>query len=49
MLLPADDSDWSVASANLRLSVDDRVRQHQSALRFARAGRDALRRRRGGA
>ena len=37
-----DDSDWSVASANLRLTPAARVRQHQAALRFARAGRDAL-------
>ncbi|MET0831886.1 MAG: helix-turn-helix transcriptional regulator [Acidimicrobiia bacterium] len=41
-LRPADDSDWSVASANLRLDVDARVRQHQAALRFASAGRGAL-------
>jgi len=37
-----DDSDWSVASANLRLSLDGRVRQHQAAVRFAREGREAL-------
>ena len=41
ILRPVDDSDWSVASANLRLDVDARVRQHQAALRFARAGRRA--------
>lgn len=46
-LRPADDSDWSVASANLRLGVDARVRQHQAALRFARAGRRAVAERRG--
>jgi transcriptional regulator with XRE-family HTH domain len=46
-LRPADDSDWSVASANLLLDVDDRVRQHQAALRFARAGRAAASARRG--
>jgi transcriptional regulator with XRE-family HTH domain len=40
-LRPADDSDWSVASANLRLDVDARVRQHRAALRFATAGRRA--------
>lgn len=40
-LVPAEDSDWSVASANLRLDLDARVRQHQAALRFARAGRRA--------
>jgi transcriptional regulator with XRE-family HTH domain len=47
-LRPADDSDWSVASVNLQLTVDERIRQHQSALRFAHAGRDALRRQRAG-
>jgi transcriptional regulator with XRE-family HTH domain len=41
-ILPADDSDWSVASTNLKLDVDARVRQHQAALRFARAGRAAM-------
>lgn len=40
-LREVDDSDWSVASANLHLDVDARVRQHQAALRFARAGRRA--------
>jgi transcriptional regulator with XRE-family HTH domain len=40
-LRPADDSDWSVASANLALTVDQRVQQHQAALRFAAAGRAA--------
>lgn len=37
-----DDSDWSVATANLRLSPEARVRQHASAVRFAREGREAL-------
>jgi transcriptional regulator with XRE-family HTH domain len=46
-LQPADDSDWSLASANLRLDPDARVRQHQAALRFARAGRRAASERRG--
>ena len=41
-LTERDDSDWSVASANLRLDPDARVRQHQAALRFARAGRSAM-------
>jgi transcriptional regulator with XRE-family HTH domain len=41
----ADDSDWSVASANLRLDVDARIRQHQAALRFVAAGRKAVGRR----
>lgn len=41
-LAERDDSEWSVASANLRLDPDARVRQHQAALRFARAGREAL-------
>jgi len=40
-LAPIDDSDWSVARSNLALDVDSRVRQHQAALRFARAGRAA--------
>jgi transcriptional regulator with XRE-family HTH domain len=38
----ADDSDWGVALSNLGLSVDERVRQHRAALRFARAGRAAM-------
>ncbi len=42
-LVPLDDSDWSVARTNLQLSVDERVRQHQAALRFARAARAAVR------
>jgi transcriptional regulator with XRE-family HTH domain len=41
-LLPADDADWSVASLNLTVDRDTRVRRHQAALRFARAGREAL-------
>ncbi|MGZ5307526.1 MAG: helix-turn-helix domain-containing protein [Actinomycetota bacterium] len=41
-IMERDDSDWSVASANLRLDPDGRVRQHQAALRFVRAGREAL-------
>lgn len=41
-LAPADDSDWSVARANLRLAPDARVRQHQAAVRFVQAGRVAL-------
>ena len=40
-LVPADDSDWSVACGNLALDVDARVRQHQRAVRFMRAGRAA--------
>jgi transcriptional regulator with XRE-family HTH domain len=42
-LLPSDDADWSVASANLRVAPDTRVRRHQAAVRFAEAGRRALR------
>jgi hypothetical protein len=42
MLREADDSDWSLAVANLGLSVDERARQHRSVLRFAREGRAAL-------
>lgn len=41
-LLPPDDADWSVASTNLALDPDARVRRHQAALRFAIAGRRAL-------
>jgi transcriptional regulator with XRE-family HTH domain len=41
-LVAADDGDWSVAQASLRLDPEARVRQHQAALRFARAGREAL-------
>jgi len=41
-LLAVDDSDWSVAHANLALDINARVRQHQAALRFAQAGRAAL-------
>jgi len=46
-LAPIDDSEWSVARSNLTLDVDSRVRQHQAALRFARAGRAAAASRRG--
>jgi transcriptional regulator with XRE-family HTH domain len=49
MLLTADDSDWSVASTNLRLDVDARVRQHQAVLRFSSAGRAAMAGRKHGA
>ena len=48
-ITPADDSDWRGALANLALDVDARVRLHQAALRFARAGRAALERARDGA
>ena len=41
-LLRADDADWSVASTNLAVGPDARVRRHQAALRFALAGRRAL-------
>ena len=41
-LLPADESDWSVASTNLAVDVEARVRRHQAALRFAEAGRRAM-------
>jgi transcriptional regulator with XRE-family HTH domain len=43
-IAPVDDSDWSVASGNQRLTVEARVRQHQAALRFAREGREELER-----
>ncbi len=41
-LAELDDADWSLARANLALDVDARVRQHGAALRFARAGREAM-------
>jgi len=41
-LVDVDDADWSVASTNLGLSPDARVRRHRQALRFALAGRKAL-------
>lgn len=41
-LLPADDANWSVASSNLTVGPDARVRRHQAALLFAIAGRQAL-------
>lgn len=41
-LVPADDADWSVASTNLTVDADSRVRRHQAALRFAEAGRRAM-------
>ncbi|HXF71806.1 MAG TPA: helix-turn-helix transcriptional regulator, partial [Actinomycetota bacterium] len=40
-LVPLDDSAWSLARSNLALPVDARIRQHQAALRFARAAREA--------
>jgi hypothetical protein len=36
------DEDWSVASTNLRVGPEERVRRHRAALRFARAGREAM-------
>jgi Predicted transcriptional regulator with C-terminal CBS domains len=41
-LRPLDEADWSVASTNLRVDVDTRVRNHQAALRFAQAGQKAM-------
>lgn len=41
-LLPTDDADWSVASTNLAVDHDTRVRRHQAALRFAEAGHRAM-------
>jgi transcriptional regulator with XRE-family HTH domain len=43
-LMAADDADWSVAQANLRLTPDARVRQNQAAVRFIEDGRRALER-----
>ena len=41
-LLRTDEADWSVASTNLAVGPEARVRRHQAALRFAMAGRRAL-------
>jgi transcriptional regulator with XRE-family HTH domain len=41
-LLAPDDADWSVASTNLALGPEARVRRHRAALRFARAGQEAM-------
>lgn len=41
-LLRADDADWSVASTNLTVDPDERIRRHQAALAFAIEGRRAL-------
>ena len=40
--LRANDAAWSVASTNLSVDPETRVRRHQAALRFARAGRKAM-------
>ena len=37
-LIPLDDSTWSVASSNLRMSVDDRARSNQTIVDSAFAG-----------
>jgi transcriptional regulator with XRE-family HTH domain len=44
LLREADESDWSVAAGNLRLTPSERVANHQRAVRFAESGREALRR-----
>jgi hypothetical protein len=41
-LRQTDDADWSVASVNLSVPPDERVRRHQAAVRFAEAGRKAM-------
>lgn len=41
-LRESESSDWSVAAGNLQLDIDQRVRQHQAAVRFIRAGREAV-------
>jgi transcriptional regulator with XRE-family HTH domain len=38
----ADPSDWSIAAGNLLLSPSERVANHQRAVRFVEAGREAL-------
>lgn len=42
VIASADDSDWSVATGNLALDPETRVRKHQSAVRFVEAGRRAM-------
>ncbi len=44
VLREADESDWSVAAGNLRLTPQQRVENHRRAVRFAEAGREAMRR-----
>ena len=41
-LREVDPSDWSVAAGNLRLTPKQRIADHQRAVRFAEAGREAL-------
>ena len=41
-IVPIDDSGWSVASTNLRLTPEERVRNHQAWVRLIREGREAL-------
>lgn len=41
-LVEAEDADWTLAAANLRMKPEARVRQHASAVRFVAAGRRAL-------
>lgn len=44
ILREADESDWSVAAGNLSLTPQQRVENHQRAVRFAEAGGEAMRR-----
>ena len=41
-LVEADDADWTLAAANLRMQPEARARHHASAVRFVGAGRRAL-------
>jgi transcriptional regulator with XRE-family HTH domain len=41
-IAPLDDSNWSVASSNLGLTPEERVRHHQAWVRLVREGRGAL-------
>lgn len=41
-IAPLDDSNWSVASSNLGLTTEERVRHHQAWVRLVREGREAL-------
>jgi hypothetical protein len=44
LIRDADDADWSVAAGNLRLTLAQRIANHQRAVRFAESGRKARRR-----
>lgn len=43
-LLETEESGWSVAAGNLRLTPSERVANHQRAVRFVESGRKAIER-----